>query len=358
MEKQVNNRMITIARESRELTQAALARALGVTQGTLSKIEGGLASCPADLLQKLATVLDYPQSFFRYNKPIHGIGTGAHHLLYRKRMLPAKTLKRIEAQINLKRIHLEELLASTEMESDLDVPRLDPSEYEGGAAQVAQTVRMYWNLPSGPIDNMTELVERAGIIVIEHDFGTDRVDATSLKIDGLPAMMFVSPNVPGDRLRFTLAHELGHLVMHTVPHPAVETEADRFAAEFLMPAADIGHQLVRLDLAKAARLKPYWKVSLAALVYRAHELGRITDNQYRYLFYQLSAAGLRKEEPAELAIPKESPTTHAALIDYFRSNLGYSVKELMDLFRLNSQDFTRQYMPAPSPATHLRLIAS
>ncbi|MFA1684256.1 helix-turn-helix domain-containing protein [Achromobacter dolens] len=357
MEKQVNNRMITMARESREMTQASLARALGVTQGTLSKLEAGLVSCPADLLARLATALDYPPSFFNSTKPLHGIGTGAHHLLYRKRALPAKTLKRIEAEINLKRMHLEELLASTEMESDLMLPRLDVEDFQGDAAQVAQAVRITWNLPSGPIDNVTELIERAGIIIIEHDFGSDRVDATSLRCDGLPPMVFVSSGFPGDRLRFTLAHELGHLVMHTVPHPAVEDEANQFAAEFLMPASEIGHQLHRLDLSKAARLKPYWKTSMASLVYRARELGRITDSQFKYLFYQLSASGMRTQEPSELAIPKEQPTTHAALVDYFRLNLGYSIQELMELFRLNERDFSRHYVPT-EPVSHLRLVTS
>lgn len=355
MNKQVNNRMITIARESREQTQAALARALGVTQGTLSKVEGGIIPCPEETLQKLCKVLDYPPSFFCSDKPIHGIGTGVHHLLYRKKVIPSKTLKRIEAEINIKRMHLEDLLGSIDMESDLEVPRLDPNDFDGGVEQVAQAVRAYWNLPSGPIGNMTELIERAGVIVIEHNFGTDRVDATSLRLPGLPPLIFASPHLPGDRLRFTLAHELGHLVMHTVPHPAVETEADRFAAELLMPAADIGHHLNRLDLAKAARLKLYWKTSMASIVFRAHELGRITDNQYRYLFYQLGAGGMRKNEPPELAIPKETPTTHTELIDYFRSSLGYSVKELMDLLRLNERDFSRQYIAFP-PASHLRLV--
>ncbi|WBM40015.1 XRE family transcriptional regulator [Alcaligenes faecalis] len=357
MEKQVNNRMITIARESREQTQAALSRALGVTQGTLSKIEAGVTPCPDGILHKLSSVLDYPESFFCYDRPIHGIGTGAHHLLYRKRALPAKTLKRIEAQINLKRMHIEELLASTEMESSRTIPRLDPEDFERGVEQIAQAVRMYWNLPSGPIDNVTELLESAGAIIIEHDFGTDKVDATSLRIGDLPPLIFISPTLPGDRLRFTLAHELGHLIMHTIPHPSVEEEADRFAAEFLMPATDIGHHLVRLDLSKAARLKPYWKASLAAIIYRAHSLGRITDNQYRYLFYQLSASGMRKNEPEELAIAKERPTTHSALLDYFKFNLGYSVEDLMKLFRLNARDFSNSYSKRTTASvSHLRVV--
>jgi len=353
---QVNHRFITLARESREMTQSALARATGISQGTLSKIEGGMLPCPSESLEAVSKALEYPVQFFYAQELVHGIGTEAHHCLYRRRAsLPAKALKRIEAEINIKRIHLTRMLTSVDMSAAASIPRFDPAEFDNNIERIAMSVRAYWQMPSGPVENVTELIERAGGIVIPHDFGTVKVDATTLNILGLPPLFFVSRTLTGDRLRFTLAHELGHAVMHSIPHPRIEDEADRFAAEFLMPAADIGPSLSRLDLAKAARLKPFWKASMAAIIYRAHELGKITDNQYRYLFYQLSSAGFRAAEPAELEIAVERPNVHSSLIEFFKKDLGYTFEDLKSLFQINDSDFSRLYAPT-STSTRLRSV--
>ncbi|MDL2284500.1 XRE family transcriptional regulator [Oxalobacter sp. OttesenSCG-928-P03] len=353
---QVNHKMIVLGRESRELTQSGLSRITKIAQGTLSKIEAGILSCPVDLLQKISNALEYPVSFFYMTSPLHGIGTESHHHLYRKRAaIPSKTIKRIEADINIKRIHLENMLSSFDIDCEKSIPFLDPQEFDSDIERIAGSLRSYWNIPSGPIENLTELIEQAGGIVILHDFGSDRVDATSLKITGLPPLFFVNKNLPGDRLRFTLAHELGHVVMHSIPHPNVENEADRFAAEFLMPAADIGHMLSRIDLAKAAKLKPYWKTSMAAIIYRAHELGKITQNQYRYLFYQLSASGYKTSEPKNLDIKKEIPSVHSAMLDFLRDDLGYSQEDLMRLFNIFQRDFSKHYLQS-TDSGRLRVV--
>ncbi len=92
-------------------------------------------------------------------------------------------------------------------------------------------------VPRGPIDNMVELIEENGGIIIHCDFGTDLIDAMSQRIDGLPTLFFVNVNAPADRVRFTLAHELGHMVMHTISvrsDEEMENEADEFAGELFV----------------------------------------------------------------------------------------------------------------------------
>ena len=103
-------------------------------------------------------------------------------------------------------------------------------------------------------------------------------------------------NSPTDRARFTLAHELAHLIMHRIPTPDSEGEADRFASEFLMPARDIAADLNGFSLQKAAVLKPYWRVSMAALIQHAEDLSKITEWQHKNLNIQknkLNGRGLR-----------------------------------------------------------------
>jgi len=102
------------------------------------------------------------------------------------------------------------------------------------------------------------------------DFETSKIDAISEWVPGYPPIVLVNSNeeIPTSRLRLTLAHEIGHLVMHQLSSsPDIEDEANRFAAEFMMPRREIKASLYRLNLAKLTDLKRDWKVSMPALVY-------------------------------------------------------------------------------------------
>jgi Zn-dependent peptidase ImmA (M78 family) len=106
----------------------------------------------------------------------------------------------------------------------------------------------------------------------------------------------------------SLAHELGHLVMHTNPNENVEEEAWDFAQEFLMPAVEIGKQFARLNLDKLGELKKEWGVSMQAILYRAKKLGKIGESYNRFLWMQIGKCGYRVNEPFEDVIPDEKPT--------------------------------------------------
>jgi hypothetical protein len=104
-------------------------------------------------------------------------------------------------------------------------------------------------VPSGPISNMVSLLEAVGVIVVNRTLFTDAQDAVSTwPRDGLgPPLMLVNLGLAPDRERFTMAHELGHLIMHALPEDDQETQADRFASEFLAPADEIAPQLAVLS---------------------------------------------------------------------------------------------------------------
>ncbi len=104
-------------------------------------------------------------------------------------------------------------------------------------------------------------------------------------------------------------YELAHVVMHDVPAPELEEQADRFPAEFLMPEAEVKPQLTapRLNLARLIDIKHYWKVSISFVAKRAKDLGAVTERQARSLFQMLNARGYLKKEP--FPIPAETPQT-------------------------------------------------
>jgi Zn-dependent peptidase ImmA (M78 family) len=173
----------------------------------------------------------------------------------------------------------------------------------------------------------------------------------------MPPLFFVNRSAPPDRYRYTLAHEIGHIVMHAMPSVAMEKEADQFAAEFLMPRREIRTHFARpFTLQKAAELKPHWKVAMSALIRRAHDLDMISDRYYRGLMTQMSRHGYRLHEP--VALDPEEPSIVQAVIDVHTNAHGYSIQELANLALLSVDDFNRYYPPPPELAAkaHLRAV--
>jgi Zn-dependent peptidase ImmA (M78 family)/transcriptional regulator with XRE-family HTH domain len=336
----VNPALVTLVREFRGLTQGELATRAGLTQGYLSKFENGLAELPQATLERIAAQLDWPVSFFFRNDVREGFTTAC--VFHRKQSsVPMSILRRVEATANVLRMGLRPLVEEVDLDAEFDFPVLDIDEYAGDTARIAQMVRAAWRLPYGPIPNLAAAVEAAGGILYTIPFGTRRFDAVSQWARQTPPVFLLNDATSGDRLRFSLAHEIGHIVMHRLPTPDMEREAQRFASDFLMPARDIRGDLVNLDLAKAGHLKQHWKVSMAALVYRARDLGVITDWRAKSLFMEISRRGWRLNEPGDIRI--EQPTLARAILDVHRREHDYSLEELSELSGL----------PAPVLSTYM-----
>ena len=344
-----NHHMLTLAREACGLTQAELARRASIGQGTLSKYETGFLEPPQESISDLAHVLEFPVSFFFQAGRPHGL-LPFH---YRKRKkLSVKALGRIVAEINIRRMHVQKMQLSFEMKSSVFIPEIDRDEYHGGKRgrldieDVARAVREMWMVSSGPIPNVVELIENNGGIVISCDFGTDLIDAVSQRIDGMPVLFFINMHAPSDRVRHTLAHELGHMILHTTglaDDEVLEDEADAFAGAFLLPADEVRPQLRRFDLRHLANMKGYWKVSMAALAVRADRLNLITPYQRKQFWMEMSRLGYRKREPNEP--PREMPTLLRRMISFHQRQLGYTTQEMAKLLALLEPKFKEMYGP-------------
>jgi Zn-dependent peptidase ImmA (M78 family)/transcriptional regulator with XRE-family HTH domain len=356
--------MLVLAREARGLTQAELSAASSIAQGTLSKYETGLLEIPDIAVWQLSRVLGFPPSFFEQNERPYGFPP--YH--YRKRKkLSAKTLGRIVAEMNIRRMHIKALGLSFAYRSNGFIPEIDRDEYHGRGDKrldiedVARSLREQWMLPPGPIPNIVELLEENGAILIPCDFGTDLLDAMSQRIDGLPVLIFINVSAPADRLRLTLAHELGHMVLHTTTlhdDDTMEEEADEFAGAFLLPADEIRPQLRRFDLRQLANMKMYWRVSMAAIAVRADRLNLITPYQKKVFWMEMGRLGYRKREPNEP--PREHPKLLKQMVAFHRNKLGYSAQEMAKLLHLTEAEFQKMYpLEVPGdgePRRHLRLV--
>ncbi len=338
----VNPDMIILARESRGLTQGELAEKCGIGQSVLSKYENGLLAISQDQLRPLARALGYPESLFARFEPIYGFGSSC--MYHRRRQtISVNILRRIQAQVNLKRMHIKSLLRSgIEIDVARELPRIDIGDYKN-AEQIADLVRRTWGLPLGPIRNLISIVESAGGIVIQFSFGTNKLDAISQWPPDMPPLFFINSDMPWERIRFSLAHEIGHLIMHKEASNNQEEEADAFASAFLMPAREISADLSGITVARAAHLKPYWKVSMQALIRRAYNLRKISESQYRRLFTEISRMGYRRHEPID--IPSEEPRVFQDLLGIHLREHRYSYSDLGRLCDLYEHEFVSSYIP-------------
>jgi Zn-dependent peptidase ImmA (M78 family)/transcriptional regulator with XRE-family HTH domain len=300
---QINVGMLTLAREAKGFTQKELADLIGCTQSRLSRIEAGELMPQENDILKFIGVLGRSWDFFFQQ----GVTMPSSVSFYRKtQTLPLKMLRRCNAEMNICRLEIEQQVGSVKLEKR-ELPYLSPEKH-GGAKMVAQIVRHKWGITRGAVSRLTQLIEDAGCVIVDYPFPAAKLDGLCIRASEKPPIIFLNKDLPKSRRRLSLAHELGHLVMHTEPHEKVEDEAWEFAEEFLMPGAEIEQKLVGLNLDKLGQLKKEWGVSMQAILYRAKKFGIIGESYNRFLWMQIGKCGYRVNEPFEDAIPDEKPT--------------------------------------------------
>lgn len=353
-----NPDLLKVARQARGLSQSALAEISGVSQTHISKWENALVQPVGTSFEKIANALNFPLSFFYEDDRVFGLPV-SFHPAYRKRASVGKQgIERLEAEMNIHLFHFRRLLKSVDLTAEIPFPQIDVDDCDGGAESVADLVRRIWLVPTGPLRNLTSYAERSGCLVIPTDFSGEAVDGLTIRTPDLPPCIFINRNQPADRQRFTLAHEIGHLVMHRLPSIDMEAEANAFAAQLLMPAADIRASLFgELTIQKLAALKPIWRVSMGAILFRAKAIGLLTDNQSHYLWRQMSQSGYRRREPAELDFPPETPSVVNELIRTHLEDLGYDFMDMQSALHASTDDLSRLYgIRNERSDGHLRLV--
>jgi Zn-dependent peptidase ImmA (M78 family)/transcriptional regulator with XRE-family HTH domain len=339
-----NGEMLRLARQRKGFLQTEGARRLGIEQPILSRVENGLAEVREEMLVRAEHVYELPRSFFYLTDPVFGPPVSVHPMWRRKADVTLREVDAVVAELNIRIIHLRRLLEGVEFAQSSDVPRLDMDDY-GDAEEIAALVRAHWKVPRGPIKDLTALVERAGVLVAHSRLNGASISGATFSAPGMPPLIVLNSEQPADRLRYTLAHELGHLVMHRFPSPAMEREAHDFAAAILMPANDIRPYFMgrRIDLALLAALKPEWKVAMQALLMRASSLGCLTKNQAQYLWKQINFRRIRLREPPELDFAPEGPSVISTILSIHMNALGYSVHELSKLLHIHEGDLRAMY---------------
>ena len=342
MTEAINPNMIVLARESRGMTQSELADLIGMSQTNLGKIERREINIQKDAVDVIAEKTGYPPHFFLQSGEII-----PENLNYRKREVVAqKLIKPIHAKVNIARNQITFLTKALNIPAPI-IPALEVTAVQT-PQKIATKLRRLWNIETPIIENLINVLERNGIVVRSFPFDTERVDSRSILTDtGFPIIVCNSMLL-GDRQRFSLAYQLGQLIMHTISVVPLERdlakEANAFAAELLMPETAVREDFKKgLSIPYLGELKRKWKVSMIALLYRADDLGFLTPNQKRYLIQQFNDLKIRRREPIELDIKTENPQLLKNWISEFKSKTKLGTVEMAALFYLNTDEFMELY---------------
>lgn len=303
----INGLRVKQAREICKLTQTELAHKVGVAQSTIAKMEVDVKGWPDEVVEAIALQTGFPVSFFHQGMgPEFSLGS----LLFRCRASLSAADKTRIRQLGQLIFELEEKMAARTKPIELHLPSFQNENPVDAARVTRATLGVP---PDTPIPHVINRIERNGVFVFALPHSAEKFDAFSLWSDNDPRrpVMMVNSLKSGDRLRLSVAHEIGHLVLHKSPRGSlkeIEQQAYAFAREFLMPKEAMKREMKRpVTLTSLAALKPRWGVSIQALIRCAFELEISTENQYRYLSEQISTMGWRRREPENLDIPVEKP---------------------------------------------------
>lgn len=336
---QANSVMVQLNRLSCGWSMKRLADEAGVSSSHVSRVEAGILPLAGQALDDYAHALHCPPEALC----VPFSRTPAEGTHFRANASAAEWKRdRVWARANLVAMRIGRLAERADLDPALSLPQLDPTDYaaEGGEITVAQVLRRLWRL-SGPIASMSKLIEAAGVFIVKEDFEDPEVDAVTLRAGTHhPHVIYLNAARPADRMRMTLAHELGHLVMDamTLVSPTeTERRATSFASEFLAPIDDIGFDLDRVSIRtvhELDELRLRWGVSEASLVVRAHQRNVLSDYQYRSMFRLLNETG-RMYGP-RLGVAAEQPTLTRHLLEQLSIG-GYSDAELDDITLLSGR---------------------
>ncbi len=326
---------INQARLSRGLSMSELADLVDVSKQAISQYETGKTKPTDGTLNQIAFVLRYSVDFFR--KPVPANSSMASGVFFRsKRTARQKDLKSAEMKIEILR-EIDDYLSQYIDFPRVNFPRVD-YDYNGIEPigndiieNYAKQLREYWNLGYGPIDNLMNVVQRNGIVVSSTKLKLQKLDGLSEWYNNTPYIFMSRDKDTNCRIRFGIAHEIGHLLMHAgnippedivkdVVHKKLEDEANRFAGAFLLPKETFQYDVFKTSIDHFIQLKAKWKVSLSAMIYRCNALDLLTTSQLKYLNDQMTQRVYWHHEPLDNEMPIERPFAHKQAINLLLDN--------------------------------------
>lgn len=352
-----NGERLKEALQFREKKMTELADETSISKQSLSLYANGGNIPPFENVIKIAKALSFPTDFFMVEDGC----TATTGNTYFRSQASATKKSRAAQIIKLEYVaRMYEVLLNYINFPELNLPKVDIELPENSMdtdsyvvferiEQLAANVREFWNLGNGPIDSLQYVLESNGIIVTGFSGVESNIDAFSQQISVNGRTVYIIAlalgEKPLERLRFDMAHELGHILMHTWGENnediskdefnAREKQANMFASALLLPKDGFSRMVsaypTNVDYYES--LKKKWKVSMQAMMYRTRQLDIISANQFQYMMRTVSKNGWRIKEPGD--VPGQlKDTIFQGAIDLLFDGGYLSVNELMREFNL------------------------
>ena len=219
---------------------------------------------------------------------------------------------------------------------------------------IAYQVREMLNISTN--DGLITTLERNGVIVLEKPF-LNQTDACSVWIEDVPYIILGSQQKSLVRRNFDLAHELGHLILHAnrdintldkKEFDQLEAQANHFASCFLMPKglflkdlSDIKSNISNPDA--YIELKKKWKVSIAAMGYKAFKESEMTYQQYRYFNTLLNKKKYKLIEPLDLEFLIINPVRIQKMFEFIFENNIMNLNKFLEEHGLRSKSVAKKF---------------
>lgn len=310
---------LKLARKMAGYSLQDLADALGnqVTKQSLNKYEMGLMNPSGEVLLSIANALRVkPDYFFKQQSLELG------QILFRKKQSLSK--KQEEAIVEKLRDYIERYLEIEHILGNQQVFENPLRNYTitnlTDIENAANSLRNAWQLGTDPISNIAEMLEAKGIKVSLIEDVDDFDGLAVITSTGIPVVVVNQTNKPTERVRFTILHELAHLLLNfdaaiVQNEKLVETYCHRFASTFLLPTDmlihRIGYKRVHIRIQELISIKEYFGISIRAIIHRLKDLQVITDDYYRRWNVYLSKEYGGKAEPGNYTIPEKARTFDA-----------------------------------------------
>lgn len=301
---------LELARRYRGWTKAELAGRADMSSYHLSNIFNDRIRFTEADAERLAFVTEFPIGFLAAPAP----QSVTDQFTFRKlSKMPRALYMRVQSEFSMLLETVDRLTGMTRAMPEAKwlegiAPRIDPSPSD--IERIAMETRTVWEQSAhGPIKALMRNMERSGVLVVPMASPVEDSSGDGVSCPAAPhshnVVGYFPTGKPGDRERFTLAHELGHLVLHRFRRPSddaqAEFEAHRFAGALLMPEEDARASISRhTTLDQYANLKADWGISIAALISRGASLGILDADRVRSLRIQMANRHWNRVEPVEV----------------------------------------------------------
>ncbi len=331
---------LRLARLLNGMTLKELGDAVTASRQFIHQLEGDTRQPPEDMLYALCEALSVRKDFF-YQELENDVKFEQCHFRKRK-TTPVGLANRVCSYSTI----FEELIALLSEYIEFPEPNIPDLSNNADSytnleiEEAAETCRKHWELGlDNPIANITNVLENAGVVITSFSGVSEKVDALSL-YRKRPIIIRNDAKESPCRLRFDLAHECGHFVLHSgteTGDTVTESEADRFASAFIFPRTVFVKEFPRNFIVNREsswhsiyKLKIRWGMSLKAIIYRAHFLKIITSQQYRAANVRLSKTGQTKVEKYDERIEMEKPELLRSSIELLNNELGITFSKLAE----------------------------